>query len=102
MAKKMITKTINCATDIELSYDENSTDFKESFQSYKKHIRNDDIDGFLSHICHNILHFGWETSVDGVGYVKPKFKKWSEIPEPRSGVELVSDHFPSFDFEITY
>lgn len=35
----------------------------------------------------------------GVGYIKAKWQNWKDIPEPHSGIELLSDHWPTFDYD---
>jgi hypothetical protein len=95
-------KTIECTTSIELEYDENSAEFKEALSSYREVIDSDgDIDDMLMHVCHNIINFGVDTMVEGVGYVKPKYRGlFEEEKKVFSGITLKSDSFPSFDFEI--
>jgi hypothetical protein len=93
-------KKITCTAEIELSYNENSKAFKEGFESYKKHIYDGAVEDFLTHICHNMLHFGSDVWVDGVGHVKHKKQKLSEVRTPYAGVELLSDPFWDFDYEV--
>ena len=95
-------KTIECTTYIELEYDENSPEFKEALSSYTEMIDTDgDIDGMLKHVCHNVIHFGVDTMVEGVGYIKPNYRDlYEEEKKLFSGITLASDSFPRFDFEI--
>lgn len=95
-------KSIECTTDIELEYDENSAEFKEALSAYRETIDPDgDVDDMLKHVCHNIIHFGANTMVEGVGYIKPSYRElYDEEKELFSGITLVSDSFPRFDFEI--
>jgi hypothetical protein len=95
-------KTIECTTYIELEYDENSPEFKEALASYKECIDHEgSADDMLKHVCHNFIHFGVDTMVDGVGYIKPNYRElYEEEKKLFSGITLVSSSFPTFDFEF--
>lgn len=96
----MTNKIVTASTDVTLSYDENSKDFKEAFESFKKMIvRDGSIEDLMEHIIHNGLHFGFDSLIEGVGYIRPTSKKWKDVPEPRSGISLLSSDFPHFDYE---
>lgn len=89
---------ITCETDLELTFDENSKEFQDALESYRKMIDpNGDKSDMLKHVAHNLLRFGSDTIVEGVGYVK--LQRASKIQEPFSGI-TVKDDEPDFDFEI--
>ena len=95
--------TIECTTWIVLKFDPHSKEFKDAFESFKAVIYPEaKLQDMLNHISHNLIHFGHESMVEGVGYVKPNYKEWKDIPEPHSGIEWTSDSFPSFDFTLLH
>lgn len=92
--------TITCSTEISLSFDPEFADFKRTMKGYQSMIKeHGELEDLLEHIAHNIIHFGYDHLIEGVGYVKPLHLEWIEVQNPHSGVELVSDWFPRFDFE---
>lgn len=95
-------KTIECTTFLELDYDPETPEFKEAFDSYREIIQSDGtIEDMLKHVCHNVIHFGVDSMVEGVGYIKPNYRDlYDEEKKLFSGITLVSDSFPTFDFEI--
>lgn len=91
---------IEATTYIKLAYAENSKAFKEALDGFRKTcVRNGTVQDMLDHVCHNFIHFGYDNMIEGVGYIKASWQKWKDIPEPHSGIELVSDHWPTFDYE---
>lgn len=90
--------TIDVTGEIKLKYDENSPEFKEALEGYRKCIdQNGSKHDMLRHVAFYITRFGIDGMVEGVGYVGYIEKKPTE--EPYSGI-LVGEDFNEFDFEI--
>lgn len=93
----MKTTQIEVTGEVELSYDENSREFKEALEAYKKCMDpNGSKDDMLKHVAFYITRFG-EVLVEGVGYVGFDGEKPHE--EPFSGI-MVGDGYDEFNFEI--
>lgn len=93
----MATKEIKASKVLKFTYDENSQEFKETFEWYKKGIEpSGSIDDMLVYISYNILHLGLDTLVGCVGYVG----EGDDIPEevPYSGIQ-VKPGWDDFVFE---
>jgi len=91
-------KTIIEATGwVELTYDENSPEFKEALKGY---IDSMDKDGtketMLKHVAFYIQRFGIENMVEGVGYVACP---GNILKQPYSGI-TVDEDFENFDYLI--
>lgn len=90
---------IDVIGQVELTYNEKSKDFKEALKAYKKNIdRGGDIEGMLTHVAFHVTRFGYESMVEGVGYVGYKGKKSPN--EPYSGI-IVGEGFDDFEFQFT-
>lgn len=92
----MTKKVIDITGQIELEYDKNSPDFKESFAGYQKSI---DVKGtineMLQHVVSHILKFGPDEMVEGVGFIN---LPGEEMPsEVNSGITV---HMDLGEFEI--
>ena len=84
--------------EIELSYDENSAEFKEALESYQDVIEKNGTKGsMLRHVAFYVTRFGTDGMIEGVGYVGYN----GRVPkkEPYSGI-MVGEDFDEFDFEI--
>jgi len=83
---------------VELTYDENSAEFKEALEGYREVIdKNGKAEDMLKHVAFYVKRFGHEGMVEGVGYVGYNGRKPTE--EPNSGI-MVSEDYDEFDFEI--
>ena len=83
---------------VELTYDENSTEFKEALEGYREVIdKNGTAEDMLKHVAFYVTRFGHEGMVEGVGYVGYNGRKPTE--EPKSGI-MVGEDYDEFDFEI--
>ncbi|RXK57548.1 hypothetical protein ESA94_20330 [Lacibacter luteus] len=81
---------------IELIYDENSTEFKEALEGYKKCIdKTGTKEDMLKHTAFYVTRFGTDGMVEGVGYVGYNGRKPTE--EPYSGI-MVSEDYDEFEF----
>lgn len=94
----MRTRNVECQTNFRVTYDENSPEFKEALSSYQECIYSlGDEDDMIQHVAHNILRFGIDRMVEGVGYVKTETME--EPPENWSGI-TIDEEEPEFNFEI--
>lgn len=94
MAKTIIEVT----GQVELTYDENSKEFKEALDGYRQCIeKNGSKESMLKHTAFYVTRFGADGMVEGVGYVGYNGRKPME--EPYSGI-MVSEDFDEFNFEI--
>lgn len=91
-------KIINITGQIELTYDENSEEFKQTLIEYRECIdQTATTDDMLKHVAFHVNRFGFETMVEGVGYVG--YNGWKNSEEPYSGI-MVGEDYDEFDFEI--
>jgi len=84
--------------EVELTYDENSREFKEAFEAYKDMIDiNANIESMLNHVAFHVTRYGTDSMVEGVGYVGYNGK----IPDKElySGI-MVSEDYDEFDFQM--
>jgi len=89
---------IGLTGEVELTFDENSAEFKEALEGYKDCIeRNGNKESMLKHVAFYVTRFGIDGMVEGVGYVGYNGRKPTE--EPYSGI-MVGEDFDEFDFEI--
>lgn len=90
--------TLEITGEIELSYDENSKEFKEALEGYRHSMeKNGSKESMLKHVAFHVNRFGTDTMVEGVGYVGYNGRK-AEY-EPDSGI-MVSEDFDEFDFKV--
>ena len=91
-------KSIEVMTQIDLQYDENSTEFKEAHKSYSECIdRGASVDDMLKHTATHVLRCGLGTMAEGVGYVGCN----GEIPEDNySGIMIVNGDYDMFYADI--
>jgi hypothetical protein len=89
---------IEITGQIELTYDEKSTEFIEALASYAEIMeRGAKKDAMLKHVAFYVNRFGIDGMVEGVGYVGYNGRKPTE--EPYSGI-MVSEDYDEFDFEV--
>lgn len=94
MAKSIIEVT----GQIELTYDENSEEFKEALNDYQTLIDEDGTkEDLLNHVAFYVNRFGTDGMVEGVGYVGLNGRKPKE--EPYSGI-MVGEDYDEFDFSV--
>jgi len=94
----MTTATIDVTGSFELTYDENSPEFKEAFSDFKACIdKEGTIESMLKHVAHNIIRFGDDRMVEGVGYVGYN----GRIPEKEnySGI-MIGSGYDDFDYDV--
>jgi len=90
--------TIEITGQIELTYDENSPEFKEALESYQEAIvKKGNKVSMLKHVAFNVTRFGTDRMVDGIGYVGYNGRKPSE--EPYSGI-MVSEDYDEYNFDV--
>jgi hypothetical protein len=95
----MKTVKIELSGIIELTYDEDSPEFKESLEAYKDVMEKDGTkESMLKHVAFYITRFGIHGMVEGVGYVGYNGKKSTN--KPYSGI-IVGNNYDDFDFEIS-
>ncbi len=96
----MAKTTIEITGQIELTYDENSTEFKDALASYADSImeRGAKKDAMLKHVAFYVNRFGIDEMVEGVGYVGYNGREPTE--EPYSGI-MVGEDYDEFDFEVS-
>lgn len=83
---------------VELSYDENSAEFKNALDGFREVItENGTKEDMLKHVAFYTNKFGTDGMVEGVGYVGYNGRKPNE--EPYSGI-MVGEDFDEFDFDI--
>jgi len=89
---------IEVTGEIELSYDEQSKEFKEALEGYRQCMdKTGTKEDMLKHVAFYVTRFGTDGMVEGVGYVGYNGRKPTE--EPYSGI-MVSEDFDEFNFEI--
>jgi len=89
---------IEVTGEIELSYDEQSKEFKEALEGYRQCMdKKGTKEDMLKHVAFYVTRFGTDGMVEGVGYVGYNGRKPTE--EPYSGI-MVSEDFDEFNFEI--
>lgn len=90
--------TIDLTGQVDLTYDENSVEFKEALQGYRDCIdkRGSSTD-MLKHVAFYVTRFGTDGMVEGVGYVGYNGRKPTE--EPYSGI-MVGEDYDEFEFEV--
>lgn len=89
---------IDLTGQVELTYDENSQEFKEALEGYRESMeRNGTKESMLKHVAFYVTRFGTDGMVEGVGYVGYNGRKPKE--EPYSGI-MIGEDFDEFDFEI--
>jgi len=90
--------TIEITGQIELTYDENSPEFKEAIEGYQDVIEKEgDKESMLKHVAFYVTRFGTNGMVEGVGYVGYNGRKPTE--EPYSGI-MVGEDYDEFDFDV--
>lgn len=83
-------KTVRIAYEIELSYDPNSPEFKEAYESYTEVCdKRASIDDMLNNVAVNVLRRGAREMVEGVGYVKVDGREVEG--QPFSGIIVEND-----------
>ena len=89
---------IEITGQIDLSFNENSEDFKETLIEFEKsgHIGST-IEDLLKHVAFYVNRFGTDGMVEGVGYVGLN----GIIPDkyPYSGI-MVGEDYDEFDFNV--
>ncbi|MDR2207156.1 MAG: hypothetical protein LBE36_13490 [Flavobacteriaceae bacterium] len=74
---------IEVKSELEIEFDENSTEFKELFENYNKYfIECCDYEEFAEIIASHIARFGIEDLIEGVGFVKRNGKKQKDYLSP--------------------
>jgi hypothetical protein len=89
--------TIEITGQIELSYDENSSDFKEALKGFDCIIVNPTKEDMLKHVAFYVTRFGTDGMIEGVGYVGFNGRKPTE--EPYSGI-MIGEDYDEFDFDV--
>lgn len=83
---------IELETTFVLTYDPESKEFKDSFESYTDSIDSDaTIDDMLRQVAFHVNRFGAENMVEGVGYVSVKGELAKEKKDYYSGIDLADD-----------
>ncbi|WP_254562163.1 hypothetical protein [Dyadobacter diqingensis] len=89
---------IEVSGNVELFFDENSKEFQEAFESYKDCINNTaTVDDMLKHVAHNIIRFGDERMVEGVGYIGLDGRNPNKLNY--SGI-TVDSMYDNFDLDV--
>ena len=89
---------IEITGQIELTYNENSSEFKEALEGYQELIEKEgDKESMLKHVAFNVTKFGTNEMIEGVGYVGYNGRKPTE--EPYSGI-MVGEYYDEFDFDV--
>ena len=89
---------IEITGQIELTYDENSNEFKESLEGYQQVIeKGGNKESMLKHVSFYVTRFGTDGMVEGIGYVGFNGRKPTE--EPYSGI-MISEDYHEFDFNV--
>ena len=89
--------TIDLTGQVDLTYDENSKEFKEALESYNDVIASGDAEDMLKHVAFYVTRFGTDGMIEGVGYVGYNGRKPTE--EPYSGI-MVGEDYDEFEFEV--
>ncbi|MDR1222449.1 MAG: hypothetical protein LBL07_06170 [Tannerella sp.] len=77
MAKKDLRKVVfEVSTEIQLTYDRHSKEFKKAFESYREVIdRSASETDMLQYIAWYVACYGTESLIEGVGYISVEGKK---------------------------
>ena len=90
--------TIEITGQIELTYNENSEEFKKALEGYQEVIEKEGSKkSMLEHVAFYVTRFGTDGMVEGVGYVGFNGRKPKE--EPYSGI-MVGEDYDEFDFSV--
>lgn len=91
----MKTITLDISGSVELTYDENSPEFLEAFSDFKECVdHNATVEEMLKHVAHNVIRFGDDRMVEGVGYVGFNGRK----PDTNYSGIMVADGYDNFYF----
>lgn len=86
-------KTVNVKVTqvIEMTYDPDSQDFRDSLDSYKSTVDTDGTEStMLEHAAHHIARFGLHSMVEGVGYVREG--RTNAHSRPFSGITIDAEY----------
>jgi hypothetical protein len=89
-----MTRTVELSIYVDVTYDETSSEFQQSLESYRRLICSDaDADDMVKTTVACIAQYGTDRMVEGVGYVRVGGQ-----PCPDEGlfcgIEVESDYFP--------
>jgi hypothetical protein len=83
---------------VELEYDENSKEFKETLEGFRECInRNGTKEDVLKHVAFYTSRFGANGMIEGVGYVSTEYGK-AEYPD--SGIKVITFFDDNIECEI--
>ena len=89
----MRTITVDVSGRIELTFDKNSSEFQEAFKDFKDCFDKDaTVDSMLKHVAYNVIRFGDDRMVEGVGYVSFNGRK----PDTNYSGIMVADGYDNF------
>lgn len=96
-------KYVHVETDIEMEYDPESEDFKNALESYKAIIDdNGDEDDMLRQIAGQVMRWGVDELIEGVGYVHvngvskvPDGENWCGVNITGPGIDI--NGYPEFE-----
>lgn len=98
MENKNQTHIVEITGEVELIYDENSTEFKNALEGYKELIdERGTKERMLTHVAFCVMKFGISNLVEGVGYVGCGGILPNE--KPYSGI-MVSTGYDEFAFDL--
>lgn len=69
---------VTVEAELTVEFDENSAEFQELYENYKKYISNSDYEEFASEICSHIARYGENELIEGIGYPKINGEKHIE------------------------
>ena len=97
-------RKITIQTEIEVSFDENSQEFKDLFENYNNHFHECDLETFSENIALIIAHEGVKQNIEGIGAVlingKPQKTESGEIINHFINVEGHFYHSGEVVFEV--
>lgn len=90
--------TVEATGNFELKYDPQSPEFQQALSDYREIVdRTGTEDDMILNCVHQLRLGGAERMLEGIGWVKYRGK---EMGTPYSGIEVVGDDDPSFEYEI--
>lgn len=100
---------VTLETELVVEFDENSKDFKELFECYKKAICDSTHEEFAENVCNMIARYGVDEFIEGVGNVRVNGEKQKDyfakggVKEIDNPVNVIGefDLNDKCDFEIS-
>lgn len=98
MENEKETHIVEITGEVKLTYDENSTEFKNALEGYRELIETDGSkERMLTYVAFCVVNFGVDSLVEGVGYLGCGGEQPHEAPY--SGI-MVGNDYDKFTFDL--